>query len=99
MKKSRTSQLSDDDVLASQEWLKIIGLEEDRTFDDQITYYISTRDGTDIAVITVDVSEDGQTYGLPKLFGNVAYPYGLISDKPTRGLIRTFCEVVGQDCI
>jgi len=90
----RCSQLPDDDVVASIEWLRETALDEDTTFNDQRSFYIRAKDGICVALVSVDACDGG--WSTPKLFGNASYPYGLISDKPTRGRIRTLCEVVGQ---
>lgn len=90
----RCSQLPDDDTIASIDWLRTTALGEDTTFNDQRTFYIRTKDGICVAVVAVDACVGG--WSTPKLFGNASYPYGLISDKPTRGRIRALCDVVGQ---
>lgn len=87
---------SDADTIADIDWLRSTKLEEDRTWADQTTFYIRVKAGICVAIIAVDACVGG--WSTPKLFGNSDYPHGLISDKPTRGMIRSFCNLVGQPC-
>lgn len=88
----RCSQLQDDDEVATIEWLRSTKLDESG-FGNERSFAICVNK-VSVAVVVVRAIPGG--WGIPVLFGNSVPPYAMVTDRPTRGRIRTLCDAVGS---